>query len=86
METTDVIKSDEALGLDSHVRLLRLGFGPGFGLSARAFLSSASISFRSDFETRKTCRSALSNIAALGRLFCGLAIFCGYNTPVGRRT
>jgi hypothetical protein len=65
--------------------LARLGFGPRFGLPARAFFSSASISFRSHFEMRRTFRSALSNIAALGRLAFGLAIFSAYNTPVGRR-
>lgn len=61
------------------------GLGPRFSLPALALFSSASISFRSDFETRKTFRSALSNIAALGRLAFGLAIFSAYNTPVGRR-
>lgn len=59
-----------------------VGFGPGFGFPSRAFFSSASISFRSDFETRRTLRSALWNSAALGRDSLGLAIFCGYNTPL----
>ena len=40
------------------------GLGPGFGLPSFAFFSSASIWFRSHFETRNTVRNALSDTAA----------------------
>jgi len=61
----------------------RFGFGPRLGLPSRAFFSSASIWFRSDFETRRTFRSALWNIAAFGRDSFGLAIYAAIIHHVG---
>jgi hypothetical protein len=60
------------------------GFGPRFGFPSFAFFSSAIIWFRSDLETRRTFRNALSKISEFGSFRFGLVIFTAYTTPVGR--